>query len=361
LTSKERLIAALNREKPDRLPATVHQWQRYHLDKYMGGISDLEAFRHFSLDASLTLMPICENESPQWRRNVQKSSSSNGAVLERITIDTPAGQLTEIIEDVGWTRWTREYLIKKPEDVDLIEAFMPMPGLDHAHIARAYDQLGDDGIMRGLVWGRQPGCWQDACSLYGLENLIMATFDMPDWVHRLLRVLLTKKLQFIDDALAPARYDLIETGGGAASSTCISPELHRQYCLPYDRQLHAALHDAGFKVVYHTCGGMMAILDCIAANGCDASETLTPVGMGGDVDPVAVKARLGSQCALIGGLNQKDVLDRGDGNHIDAEVTRLFDQLGPGGGYIMSPSDHFFETPPASLSRYAEAARRCIY
>ena len=45
MNSKERLMLALNKEKPDRLPVTVHQWQGYHLDVYMGGISDLEAFR----------------------------------------------------------------------------------------------------------------------------------------------------------------------------------------------------------------------------------------------------------------------------------------------------------------------------
>ncbi len=44
MNSKERMMLALNREKPDRLPATVHQWQGYHLDTYMGGISDLAAF-----------------------------------------------------------------------------------------------------------------------------------------------------------------------------------------------------------------------------------------------------------------------------------------------------------------------------
>jgi len=51
MTSKERMLAALNRETPDRLPITLHQWQGYHLEKYLGGISDLEAFRKFGLDA----------------------------------------------------------------------------------------------------------------------------------------------------------------------------------------------------------------------------------------------------------------------------------------------------------------------
>ena len=39
---KERMLRALRREKPDRLPVTIHQWQQYHLDKYMDGMDALE-------------------------------------------------------------------------------------------------------------------------------------------------------------------------------------------------------------------------------------------------------------------------------------------------------------------------------
>ena len=53
MTSKERLLCALNQGKPDRLPTSVHQWQSYHLNKYLGGISDLEAFVKFRLDAQI--------------------------------------------------------------------------------------------------------------------------------------------------------------------------------------------------------------------------------------------------------------------------------------------------------------------
>ncbi|KKL83228.1 hypothetical protein LCGC14_1976910, partial [marine sediment metagenome] len=40
--------------------------------------------------------------------------------------------------------------------------------------------------------------------------------------------------------------------------------------------MHDALHEHGFLVTYHTCGGMMNILDLIIENGTDASETLSP-------------------------------------------------------------------------------------
>ena len=215
--------------------------------------------------------------------------------------------------------------------------------------------------MRGLIFGHQGGCWQDACELYGLQNLILATHRDPAWVHRFLDVLLEKKLGFIADSLPRAKYDLIETGGGAASSTCISPTLFREFCLPYDRRQHDGLHALGFPVVYHTCGGMMPILDDIVKTGCDACETLTPPGMGGDARHAEIKQRIGGRACLIGGLNQVQVLDHGNRDEIRREVFRLFDELGTGGGYIISPSDHFFDTPPQSLQWYAEAARECCY
>ena len=87
-----------------------------------------------------------------------------------------------------------------------------------------------------------------------ISALILAAIDKPDWVHALLKILLEKKLRFIE-SMRGARFDLIETGGGSASSTLISPRMHEEFCLPYDRTMHDALHDLGFKVVYHTCGG----------------------------------------------------------------------------------------------------------
>ena len=50
MTGKERMLRALNRETPDRLPATVHQWQGYHLEHYMDGVDALKAFEITGLD-----------------------------------------------------------------------------------------------------------------------------------------------------------------------------------------------------------------------------------------------------------------------------------------------------------------------
>ena len=361
MTSKERMLLALRREVPDRVPATVHQWQPYHLATYLDGIDPLAAFAKFGLDAAISHFPAREQETPDWVRSVEQTRNSDGNLVHRVTITTPDGTLTETIEENNVTSWITEHLITKPEDVDIIARHMPIPVLDKDDLAREYDRVGDAGILRGFVWGYQGGCWQHASSIFGLENLIMATYDDPAWVHYFLGVLQLKKMRFIEESLAGAKYDLIETGGGAASSTCISPDIHREYCLPYDRAQHDALHAVGLPTVYHTCGGMMPILETIIENHCDAAETLTPPGMGGDARHAELKQRIGSDVCLIGGVNQFNVLDVGTPEQIREEVSRLFTELGPGGGYMMCPSDHFFDTSPENLQCYADAARECVY
>jgi len=372
MTAKERLLRALHREKPDRLPCTVHQWQPYHLEHYLGGISALEAFRRLGMDAAIQYFESMgqfwlpgrhrsDSSHPEWIDQVEVLEQGPETVVQRHTIHTPGGVLTYQTEGDARTTWVTEYLVKQPEDINLIERYMPVPRLDLAAVGRAYDEVGDEGILRGFVWGDQAGCWQHACCLLGTQEMIMAALDDAGWTHRFLRILCEKKLRFIAESLAGARFDLVETGGGAASSTVISPTMHREFCLPYDRELHDALHQAGHLVSYHTCGGMMPLAETIAENGADATETLAPAGLGGDVDVGELKRRVGDRMCLIGGMDQINVLTKGTPQQIRAEVHRLFAAGGSGGGYVLSGADHFFDAPVGNLEAYARAARECTY
>jgi len=365
------MLCALAKGRPDRLPATVHQWQGYHLETYLGGISDLEAFVKFGLDASiqyfqdmgqfwLTNADFTRFSTPEWRDEVEVLSADPDNRLCRHTITTPGGRLTYRTAGNRMTTWITEYLLKRDEDIRLIDKYMPVPALDPAPVSRAFDRVGERGILRGFVWGDQAGCWQHAACLIDIQELILRAIDTPAWVHELLGILLRKKLRFIE-SMKGARFDLIETGGGAASSTLISPAMHKEFCLPYDRPMHDALHDLGFTVVYHTCGGTKGIEELIVANGCDASETLAPTTIGGNQEPWEFKAKVGGRLALIGGLDQFHVLTAGTPEEIRAAVFRLFERVGSEGGYILSASDHFFETPPENIGVYADAARECVY
>lgn len=366
-------MLALHREKPDRLPVTIHQWQGYHLDTYMDGMEPLDAFEATGMDAAIQYfeamgqfwIPDAEKhlvQSPEWRDEIEVVDPDPDHKVIHHRITTPGGALTYKTEGNRKTTWITEYLIKHHEDVELIERYMPVAKLDRKAVAAEYERVGDRGILRGFVWGDQAGCWQQACCLMDAQHLIIEAMEDPGWVHRLLTALVDRKLRFIEESLRGAKFDLIETGGGAGSDTVISPSLHRKFCLPYDREIHRALHSAGHITTYHTCGGMMHILDLIVENETDASETFAPPGVGGNIsEPGKVREACAGRLALIGGMDQHNILTGGSKERIKAEVERLFEGFGRDGGYILSASDHFFDTPVENLRVYAEAARECRY
>jgi len=371
MNSKERLLTALEGRKPDRMPVTVHQWQHYHLQKYLGGITELEACEKFGLDAQVQYFQtmgqfwvvdadFTKYSTPEWIDEVRVVKDDPDERIARHTITTPGGVLTYETTGNRKTTWISEYLIKRDEDIELVGKYMPVPTLDPEPVNALWDEIGGRGILRGFVWGDQAGCWQHACCLMDAKDLILKCFDQPGWVHEFLGMLLEKKLRFIE-TMKGARFDLVETGGGSSSSTLISPKIHGEFCTPYDRTMHDALHELGFKVTYHTCGGTRGIEDLIVANGCDASETLAPVSVGGNQEPWEFAEKIAGRIALIGGVDQFNVVTSGSKELIFETVHKLFETVGADGGYICSMSDHFFETTVEKIEWYARAARECVY
>ena len=160
--------------------------------------------------------------------------------------------------------------------------------------------------------------------------------------------------------MSKAKIDLVENGGGDASSTVISPKLFKEFCLPYDREIHNALHDLGKMVVYHTCGGMYGLFDLIIATNTDASETLTPKSQGGNIDGPELYKAMHGKVALIGGMPQS-LIENGKPQEIKEETYRLFKIYGKNGGYISSVCDHFFDAPIKNLITFVKAAKECNY
>ena len=153
MTSKERMLRALSRQIPDRLPATVHQWQPYHLQNYLDGVSDLDAFRRFGLDASLARFPLKATPTPDWVTEVRELDAPEGEWRNQFIVRTPGGELEQTIGRNPITQWQITHLIKRPEDLELVDRYHPIPQLDRKALEYDYRQLGEDGIMRGFVMG----------------------------------------------------------------------------------------------------------------------------------------------------------------------------------------------------------------
>jgi len=240
-----------------------------------------------------------------------------------------------VLQSNEYTSWVVEHLVKEKKDIELIAEFATAPKCDVEAVNREAEAFGQRGIIRGHiccfdVFG-QPGTWQNACCLFGTENMILAAYDDPGWVHAFLKILQSRKKTFIR-SLKGARHDILELGGGSASTTVISPRLFEKFVMPYDAELIDLAHRAGQRIVYHNCGGMMPILEQIAAMQPDAMETFTPPEMGGDVDLAEARRRLGNQMCMIGGFDQFHFSLGCSPDETRAAVRRCFEAAGQSGG-----------------------------
>jgi uroporphyrinogen-III decarboxylase len=389
MTTKERFLTALMRQQPDRLPVTTHHIMSIFLDEYFGGKNKDEFFDYLGLDPIAWEMAYTFNpgtgeyfdpehhpglnglgfldprriSSDNWRFRIEDFPDPVYP-KQRFIIQTPKGDLSMLLRTDKHSTWIVDHLIKEKKDIELIAEFMTYPVCDVSAINERADAWGQRGLFRGHIitfdgFG-QPGCWQDAACIVGIEKLIMATFDDPQWVHELLSILQKRKLHYIQ-SLKGAKYDLLELGGGDASTTVISPDIFNEFVAPYDAPLIAAAHEAGQRIVYHTCGGMTPILEDIAAMNPDAMETFTPPAMGGDVDLAVAKRRIGDKVCIIGGFDQFQFFAKCTPEETRREVRRCFEAAGAGGGFILSPSDHFFEADLRLLEAFADEAKKCIY
>ncbi len=386
MTSRQRMLTALKRGVPDRLPVTTHHVMLSFLNKYLDGINYHEFFDRYGLDAYVWTVPYKPDTSQgeyfdpsqsyihpldgthrvvsdRWRIETEDLPDPQYR-MTRYRFVTPRGTLTMLLQGNEYTDWVVEPLIKEKRDIDLIADYVTHPKCDVATVNQIAANFGERGLVRGHityfdVYG-QPGCWQDAVELVGTERLILETYDDPEWVHELIKILQARKKTFIC-SLAGAHYDLLELGGGAASSTVISPKLFDRFVAPYDAELIALAHSVGQRIVYHTCGGMMPILERIAAMQPDAMETFTPPAMGGDMRLAEAKQRIGDKVCMIGGFDQFHHFIGCTPDETRAAVRRCFEEAGTNGGYILSPSDHFFDADLQLLAAFADEAKHCAY
>jgi len=382
VTIKERFLKAFALEKTDRLPVTTHHVMPYYTKKYLNGMNGREFFEYFGIDPIEWVMELKPNEgeyfvrpnedtdfgekvicSENWQIEIEKLEDPEYNV-KRLNIVTPEKKLSMILKSNEYTTFVTEHLVKDKNDIDIIEKYMTHPVCNLSAINKISKEFGDSALIRGHIntfdgFG-QPGCWQDAACLFGIENLIMKTFTDPEWVHKFLRILQKRKIVYIE-SLNGVKYDVLELGGGDASTTVISPEIFNNFVAPYDSELIELAHAVGQRIVYHTCGGMMPILEDIASMRPDAMETFTPKKMGGDTNLYEAKKRIGDKVCLIGGFDQYNFFNGCSEQETRKEVRRCFHEAGENGGFILSPSDHFFDAESNLVRAFADEAKKCKY
>jgi uroporphyrinogen decarboxylase len=374
---RDRVLAAIHHEEPDRVPFIVGTSNTTTLK--MGAYRQLKA--HLGIEAEERYLydwpelGSAEVDEPVLRR---LGSDARG-VLDRFPAEVYARNRarapgTPFIDDWGSGQVEIEpgvwfpgiHPLAEAETINAIEAY-PWPNMDDptrvAHVADAACRLTEDGryAIIGTPWLLFP--MERAFAMQGMDRFLMNLALRPDFARALLAKIVGLCKQLMGHFLRELgeNVDIIKIGDdlGTQNNLLISPRMYREILKP----IHAdyitfikARTDA--KVFFHTDGDVFDLIDDLVEIGVDI---LNPIqtSAGKMADLAALKKRFGRRLCFCGAIDTQRVLPHGSPAEVRQEVRRVIEALGPGGGYLVASVHTMMdEVPPENILALADAVQQ---
>lgn len=344
MTPRERVLAALAHDPPDRLPcdfwAEEPTWRR--LFAHVGYADKQRLLDELEVDVRHLDVP----ELPE--REVGGGVYQNFWGERYIYQETPWGPMREDVRGA----------LADATSFGALESF-PWPDpdqLDYTGLAAQCDSWNEHALLYGFA-----DVWQRPALVRGWEGMFLDMLEHPDWVHFLCRTFTDfYKADYIRAAeVTRGRIDLylLISDLGSQLGPLISLDMFREFVAPYIREMADCIHSLGGKVLYHSCGSIRTFIDELIALGIDCLDPIQPTGP--QMAPEQLQAEFGGRISFHGGLDMQRLLTRGTPDQVQAEVRRYRDVLGRQGGYILAPA-HLFQpdVPPDNILAVYQADRR---
>ena len=136
----------------------------------------------------------------------------------------------------------------------------------------------------------------------------------------------------------------------------VSPAVLQRHFFPRLRQVIAPLKAAGIKVIWHSDGNVMDVLDDAVECGIDG---INPIDPSAGMDIGAIKQRYGNRLILVGNVGLGHVLSRGTPDQVRRDVRRCIRAASKGGGHILQCGDGQVmpDCPLDNVIAYCDEAR----
>ncbi|OGV72603.1 MAG: hypothetical protein A3K19_12465 [Lentisphaerae bacterium RIFOXYB12_FULL_65_16] len=191
--------------------------------------------------------------------------------------------------------------------------------------------------------------------LFGYEQALMAMIDVPDICRGILKTF-TANVAAEVACYASCEPDAILVSSAFAGAGFIGREQYREFVLPYEREVAAAIHRHGLPSYVHTCGAIGDRLDLMAEAGYRGVDTLDPPPLG-TVDLAKAKAEFGRRFFFKGNLDAVNEMLRADDATFERAVRQRLEIGAPGSGFILSSACSVApHVKPERLRRMVELA-----
>ena len=374
MTSRERLMAAINLEELDHVPL----WCLWSYDKDPFNVKDdiarLEATLPLGMDDTLWLhgpwRQAPEVEVTAWTEAVPGEEYE----LMHKRYQTPAGTAEQVLRSseylsnpdsigvVGDLNMSHAIkpLVETREDLAPLRYLLADPDEDQLRKfrekARLYRKVA--GEKQVLLEGAYVSLGDTVAWLMGPERLIYACQDDPAFIEELLEIIWRWHARQIE-LLLDEEVDTILHRGWYELPDFWGVEPYRRFLKPLLKKEAEMVHQSGALFSYIMTKGIMPLLDDFVEIGVDVLWGPDPVQ--GEADLIPLKEKLGGRMCIWGGMNAIMTMGEGTPEEIRRAVEEAIRVLAPGGGFVLFPVDQIVAGTPwenieAMLERWRELA-----
>ena len=411
MTSRERVLAAIDGSGPDHVPLTTWcfglpaparlRWERdgvertYWYSLRMEHLHTLpqpwtleddfqrtRAWRSLGIDDVLDVsVPWSIDPEVTWTDCESQAGELDPQYPVMVReYETPSGRLRHAVrrtgEDPG-AGW-----VVQPDHVPLIEDYNTPRGVEHAvagpadvpalrHLYAPPDEAAGDWFAQRMAqvktFADGDGVAAQAWAAFGMdavvwftgaEAAILLAMDEPVAFRRMLDIITATDLARVELAAATPGVDIVVERGWYSSTDFWSPRLFDEFLYASIEALAQAAHRHGKRFAYVMTTGIETLGPRLADAGVDLLYFVDPVQDHCSLE--TVRGTLADRMALVGGTNAVS-LQAGDPAHVRDEVRRAMDVLGPTGRFILHPVDALFpDTPWEAVETMIEAWKECI-
>lgn len=372
-SSRDRMLAAIHRQKSDHAPCSFMLFNalKSSSDDY---IHFIERQLEMGLDAFVEIpprppvvvndyynlhgLPVSYDKRVEIEEWIERPEDEHWPIMVK-EYHTPAGTLrTEVRQNDDW-RWgdhvpflddylvprSRRFVVTGPEDLDALRYLLVEPTEAEVaefraqsepilQLARRHDLL----VAGGWGVGADMVGW-----LYGLESMIFAAYDQPDFLHALLDMIAQWNRRRMEVVLDMG-IDLYIKRAWYENCDFWSPKSYRDFLLPILKADAQLAHSRGAAFGCLVTTNCMPLLDMFAEAEVDVIIGVDPA----EWDIAIAKQQLAGKVALWGGVNGHLTVEQSAEEAVRQEVRTAMETLAPGGGFILSPVDNVREDTPIS-------------
>jgi hypothetical protein len=368
LSSREKMLAALNNEQVNQTPCSfmLYKGLLENSDNYLDflqkqinlGLNTYAMIppRNPKLNNdtyNLHGMPVAFEPSVEVKEWIERRDNEICPIMVK-EYHTPAGILRAEVRQTDDWRWgnhvpifddyinprSLKYIINEPNDLNALRYLLKPPSTQEMENTRneskpVLEFANKNNLLKLGGWGIGADMlgW-----IYGFEKMVFAAFDQPKFLHEMLD-LISEWNQTRMKALLEIGVDLYIKRSWYETCNFWSPKSFKEFLLPIIKKEAALAHQYNTKFGYIATDKVSPLLPILAESGIDVLIGVDPH----TYNLSDTKKIMGGKVCLWGGINGHLTVELGSEEQTRAEVQNAMRELGPGGGFILSPVDNVRE------------------